>query len=189
MQGNSLHIQAVQEVAAYVAQQIMCSGHQIGYAVRHVLVYTEVRVSTHIHQFVLPPFGLLPVCHRRYAVLLGCQNLHILQVGEASLVAVHSSQFVPRYAVAVGIAYCGTGAVAWLHNRKRCDGVGHCNAFALRLFFAGGGSGHYRWMAHSHHSECAHDGATQSQINSFLQSSHLVSGTKLCIYAVKLKFV
>ena len=89
VQGHTLHVEAVVERLADVLQQHGGTGHEVrDRAVQ--LVDMVVRTLADIHQLVLALLGLLTVLHGAHAILVGSENLRLLQVGEGVFITGHA---------------------------------------------------------------------------------------------------
>lgn len=102
---KALYAERVGEVACNLVEQTGSARHQIGCAVAEV-VHAIERIVAHIDQSALLVLRRLPVGYAADAQPLGRGQLHIVEVGEASLVVAHAAHSVlHRLAVGVGEPY------------------------------------------------------------------------------------
>ena len=94
MQRHILYVQAVQEILAYLLQQVGCPGDQVRDALRHAPVNAVKGIGSYIHQFLLAVFRLCPVLHGPYTPAAGGHYLHLLQIGETLLVGIYTTDAV-----------------------------------------------------------------------------------------------
>ncbi len=85
-----LNIQTVNKISANLLQKVSGLRYQVGNTLAHGPVNAEIRIGSHIHQFLFAVLGLIPVLHGSDTITASRDNLHFLQIRETLFIGMNA---------------------------------------------------------------------------------------------------